>query len=80
MASCVVCQKVKFDHRALGGLLHPLPIPVWKVEDIMMDFIYGFPLLNGKDAVWVIVDCLIKVADHFISIWFKPDVEEVARL
>ena len=77
--SYVVCQKEKFDHQALGGLLHPLPIPVWKFEDITMDFVSGFPLVNGKNAVWVRVDRLIKVA-HFIPIWFKHNMEELVGL
>nr|AER92602.1 putative retrotransposon protein [Linum usitatissimum] len=68
-----VCQKAKFDHRASVALLHPLPIPVWKFEYIIMDFI------NGKDAVWVIVDRLTKLA-HFIPIRFNPDVEELASM
>ncbi|CAN1788096.1 Transposon Ty3-I Gag-Pol polyprotein, partial [Linum perenne] len=45
-----------------------------------MDFVSGFPLTReGKDAVWVIVDRLTKVA-HFIPIRFKPSVEELAKL
>ena len=73
MASCVVCQKAKFDHQSFGGLLHPLLVSVWKFEDITMDIVSGFPLVNEKDVVRVIVDRLTKVA-HFIRILFKSDV------
>jgi hypothetical protein len=49
-------------------LLQPLEIPVWKWDDISMDFIVGLPLMqSGHDAVWVIVDRLTKVA-HFIPV------------
>ena len=44
-----------------------------------MDFFSGLPLVNGKDAVWVIVHQLTKVA-HFIPIRFKPVVEDLASL
>ena len=52
---------------------------MWKFEDITIDFASCFPLVNGKDAVWFIMDRLTKVA-HFISILFKPNVEELAVL
>ena len=44
-----------------------------------MDFVSGFPLVNGKDAMWVIVYRLTKVA-HFIPIRFKQDVEDLESL
>ncbi|CAN1764063.1 Transposon Ty3-G Gag-Pol polyprotein, partial [Linum perenne] len=80
VATCLVCQKAKAEHRAPGGLLQSLPIPEWKFADITMDFVSGFPpTREGKDAVWVIVDRLTKVA-HFIPIRFKPSVEVLAKL
>ena len=39
---CDTCGKVKPDHLHTPGFLQPLPIPVWKWEDIFMDFYYGF--------------------------------------
>jgi len=30
MARCRTCQRVKTEHQKPGGLLQPLPIPMWK--------------------------------------------------
>jgi IS30 family transposase len=45
-----------------------LKIPEWKWEEISMDFIVSLPKTqSGYDSIWVIVDCLSKVA-HFIPV------------
>ena len=50
------------------GLLQPLPVPVWKWENITMDFMVGLPrTASGHDDIWVIVDRLTKSA-HFVPI------------
>ena len=50
------------------GYLQPLPIPVWKWEDISLDFIVGLSrTFTGFDSIWVIVDRLTKSA-HFILV------------
>ena len=68
VARCDICQRVKAEHRRPAGLLQPLDIPVWKWEDISMDFIVGLPRTQkGNDSIWVIVDRLTKVA-HFIPV------------
>jgi hypothetical protein len=65
---CDTCQWVKAEHQRPAGLLQPLKIPKWKWEEIGMDFIVGLPRTQaGYDLIWVIVDCLIKVA-HFIPV------------
>ena len=47
----------------MGGLLQPLEIPEGKWESISMDFIIGLPnTQRGHDAIWVVVDCLTKMA------------------
>jgi hypothetical protein len=61
-----VCQRVKAEHKRPAGLLKPLEILEWKWEHITMDFVVGLPRSpRGRDAIWVVVDCLIKPA-HFI--------------
>jgi len=45
-----------------------LHIPVWKWEDISMDFIVGLPRTSkGNNSIWVIVDRLNKSA-HFLPV------------
>jgi hypothetical protein len=47
-------------------LLHPLPIPEWKWEVVIMDFITKFPRTSKQhDVIMVVVDKLTKAA-HFI--------------
>jgi transposase InsO family protein len=65
---CDTCQWVKAEHQRPAELLQPLNIPEWKWEEIGMDFIVGLPRTQaGYDLIWVIVDCLTKVA-HFIPV------------
>jgi hypothetical protein len=68
VALCDMCQRVKAEHQRLVGLLQPLKVPEWKLEEIGMDFIVGLPhTRDGYDSIWVIVDWLTKVA-HFIPV------------
>src|SRR5438128_56870 len=68
VALCDTCQRVKAEHQRPAGLLQPLKVPEWKWEEISMDFIVGLPRTqSGHDSIWVIVDCLTKVA-HFIPV------------
>ena len=68
VSRCVVCQMVKAERRKPPGLLQPLEIPVWKWEDISMDFVDGLPRSRkGNESIWVIVDRLTKLA-HFIPL------------
>jgi hypothetical protein len=56
VARCDTCQRVKAEHQRSTGLLQPLEIPIWKWEDISMDFIVGLPCTQkGNDSIWVIV-------------------------
>jgi hypothetical protein len=66
VASYGICQKVKAEHKRPAGLLKALEIPEWKWENIAMDFVVGLPRSpRDKDAIWVVIDRLTKVA-HFI--------------
>ena len=56
------------------------PIPVWKWEEITMDFVVGLPVTTERhDAVWVIVDRLTKSA-HFIPVRMTYTMDQFARL
>ncbi|WVZ64190.1 hypothetical protein U9M48_013752 [Paspalum notatum var. saurae] len=49
-------------------MLQPLNIPVWKWEDIHMDFVVGLPRTQkGYDSIWVIIDRFTKSA-HFLPV------------
>ncbi|KAJ0458184.1 putative nucleotidyltransferase, Ribonuclease H [Helianthus annuus] len=68
VSRCLTCQQVKAEHQRAGGLLQPLDIPIWKWDDISMDFVTGLPRTFKKnDAIWVVVDRLSKSA-HFLPI------------
>ena len=68
ISRCLICQQVKAENVCPVGLLQPLPVPLWKWENITMDFLVGLPkTASGHDVIWVIVDRLTKSA-HFIPI------------
>jgi hypothetical protein len=80
MAECDTCRRVKADHLRPTGKLQPLSIPEWKWEDICMDFIMGLPRTSCEhDSIWVIVDCLMKLA-HFIPVGTRYRVRQYAEL
>nr|GEZ32543.1 reverse transcriptase [Tanacetum cinerariifolium] len=59
---------VKIEHQRASGLLQQLDIPVWKWDEISMDFVTGLPQTQRRhDAIWVVVDRLTKSA-HFLPI------------
>ena len=80
VAQCLTCQRTKIEHQKPGGLLQPLPIPVWKWEHITMDFMIGMPkTIKQHDSIWVIVDRLTKAA-HFLAIKVTFTSEQLANL
>jgi len=80
VTQCLICQRVKIEHQKSGGLLQPLPIPLWKWEHITMDFTIRLPRTSKHhDAIWVIVDQLTKSA-HFLAIKVTFAVEQLADL
>nr|GFA58791.1 putative reverse transcriptase domain-containing protein [Tanacetum cinerariifolium] len=68
VSKCLTFAKVKAKHqRPLGMLVQPA-IPVWKWDNITMDFVTKLPKSSqGLDTIWVIVDRLTKSA-HFLPI------------
>ena len=80
VSKCLTCQQVKVEHQVPTGLLNPLPIPHWKWDNITMDFVSGFPLMQQKhDSVCVIVDKLTKSA-HFIPVGIDYSMDRLAEL
>jgi IS30 family transposase len=80
VAECDTCHRMKASHLKSAGVLQPLSIPMWKWDDISMDFIVGLPLTaRKKDSIWVIVDRLTKTA-HFIAVHTTYSVQQYAEL
>jgi hypothetical protein len=51
IARCDICQRIKAEHQKPAGLLQPLKVPLWKWEEVIMDFITGLPTFNqGHDS------------------------------
>jgi hypothetical protein len=80
VAECNTCHQMKASHLKSVGVLQPLSIPMWKWDDISMDFIVGLPLTTRKkDSIWVIVDRLTKTT-HFIAVHTTYSVQQHAEL
>ncbi|GJR77647.1 putative reverse transcriptase domain-containing protein [Tanacetum coccineum] len=63
VSKCLTCAKVKAERQKPSGLLVQPVIPVWKWENITMDFVTKLPKTStGQDAIWVIVNQLTKSA------------------
>ena len=80
VAKCLTCQQVKIEHQKPAGKLQPLDIPLWKWEEISMDFVVGLPVTTGGyDSIWVVVDRLTKSA-HFLPVKTGYSAGDYARL
>ena len=80
VGKCLTCQQVKIEHQRPSGLLQQLDIPIWKWENITMDFVTGLPRTFRKnDVIWVVVDRLTKSA-HFLPIRETTPVHELAEI
>ena len=80
VSKCLTYQQVKVEHQVPSGLLNLIPIPQWKWDNIIMDFVFAFPLTQKKhDSVWVIVDKLTKSA-HFLPTRLNYSMDQLAKL
>ncbi|GKA59713.1 transposon ty3-I gag-pol polyprotein [Tanacetum coccineum] len=77
---CLTCLKVKAEHQKPYANVQPLDIPVWKWENITIDFVSKLPKTTKKhDVVRVIIDRLTKSA-HFIPIRENMPVDKLAKI
>jgi hypothetical protein len=68
LARCQDCQQVKAEHQHPTDLLQPLPVPEWKWETILLDFIIGLPKTHKQnDSIMAVIDKLSNSA-HFIPV------------
>ncbi|GJS43132.1 putative reverse transcriptase domain-containing protein [Tanacetum coccineum] len=56
VSKCLTCAKVKAEYQKPSGLLVQPVIPVWKWENITMDFVTKLPKKTfGQDTIWEVV-------------------------
>jgi hypothetical protein len=80
VAQCPLYQLVKVEHQRLVGQLQPLEVPMWKWDQIAMDFVVGLPkALSGQDVIWIIVDRLMKSA-HFLPIKITDSLDKLTEM
>ncbi|GJS16382.1 putative reverse transcriptase domain-containing protein [Tanacetum coccineum] len=79
VSKCLTCAKVKAECQKPSGLLVQPVIPVWKWENITMDFVTKLPKTStGQDIIWVIVDRITKSA-HFLPMKETVSMEKLTR-
>ncbi|GKD34157.1 putative reverse transcriptase domain-containing protein [Tanacetum coccineum] len=80
VGKCLSCSRVKAECQKPSGLLIQPEIPTWKWERITMDFVTKLlKTSSGHDTIWVIIDCLTKLA-HFIPTRETNSMETLTRL
>ncbi|GJV18797.1 putative reverse transcriptase domain-containing protein [Tanacetum coccineum] len=80
VSKCMTCQQVKIEHQRASGLLQPLEIPMWKWDEISMDFVTGLPTTQKRhDAIWVVMDRSNKSA-HFLPIRKNYGISKLAEI
>ncbi|KAD5508133.1 hypothetical protein E3N88_15836 [Mikania micrantha] len=80
VSKCLTCSKVKVEYQKPSGLLQQPELPMWKWEQIFMDFITKLPkTASGCDTIWVIVDRLTKSA-HFLPIKETDKLDKLTRI
>ena len=79
ISNCQTYARLKPVRHLPYGHLKPLKVPERRWDSVSMDFITGLPLSAGKNAIFVVVDRLSKMA-HFIPCTDEIDSEGTARL
>ena len=79
VAECDTCQRNKSENITTPGLLHPLNIPNQKWKEILMDFVEGLPISEGKDKIFLVVDRLTKYA-HFIAMKKLDSTKQITEI
>ncbi|GJR03243.1 putative reverse transcriptase domain-containing protein [Tanacetum coccineum] len=79
VSKCLTCAKVKAECQKPSGFLVQPVIPIWKWENITMDFVTKFPKTSpAQDTIWVFVDRLTKSA-HFLPMKETDSMEKLTR-
>ncbi|GJV05602.1 putative reverse transcriptase domain-containing protein [Tanacetum coccineum] len=79
VSKCLTCAKVKDEYQKPSGFLVQPVIPVWKWENITMDFVTKLPkTTSGQDTIRVIVDLLTKSA-YFLPMKETDSMEKLTR-
>ncbi|KAL0419180.1 UNVERIFIED_CONTAM: hypothetical protein Sradi_1331500 [Sesamum radiatum] len=64
---CLVCQLDKVERKKEVGLLQPLSIPEVSWQSMFMDFISGFPKVNGMACILVVIDRFSKYGIFIVA-------------
>ncbi|GJT63031.1 putative reverse transcriptase domain-containing protein [Tanacetum coccineum] len=79
VSKCLTSATVKAEYQKPSGLLVQPVIPVWKWENITMDFVTKLPNMSTRqDTIWVIADRLTKSA-HFLPMKENDSMEKLTR-
>ncbi|GKA20940.1 putative reverse transcriptase domain-containing protein [Tanacetum coccineum] len=79
VSKCLTYAKVKAEYQKPSGMLVQPVIPMWKWENITMDFVTKLPkTVTGQDTIRVIVDRLTKSA-HFLPMKETNSMEKLTR-
>jgi len=80
VVACLTYQKSNIEQQRPKGMLTQLAIPVWKWDNISMDFVTHLQhTLRKHEPVWVIVDWLTKTT-HFLPIDLRISMQKLAQI
>jgi hypothetical protein len=77
--ACITYQRNKNEYRHPVGLLQSLEVSTMVWSDLALDFIEGFPRVNGKSIILIVVDMFSKAA-HFLPLGHPYTASTVARV